>query len=139
MIFMWDAPLFYYAQCNPFVVSFRSAQCLHVRCPLVLKCMLQLTKVDLLVSGLLCHCDICKANNYTCETDGVCFTSTSLDRSTGVVNHNYRYCHFLCFFRPIDFYERAILTCQSFFYDELKTETRQNDFAVYCKAEIHFE
>ncbi|XP_013382711.1 TGF-beta receptor type-1 [Lingula anatina] len=31
--------------------------------------------------GLLCHCDMCKDTNYTCVTDGVCYTSVHL--STG--------------------------------------------------------
>lgn len=29
---------------------------------------------------LKCHCDICKDDNFTCETDGLCFTSVELDR-----------------------------------------------------------
>lgn len=27
---------------------------------------------------LKCHCDICKDDNYICETDGLCFTSVEL-------------------------------------------------------------
>lgn len=43
------------------------------------------------VWGLKCHCDICTAeSNFTCETDGYCFTSTSLDRKTGGQVHSYR-------------------------------------------------
>ncbi|XP_021943731.2 TGF-beta receptor type-1 isoform X3 [Folsomia candida] len=34
----------------------------------------------LLVNGLKCRCDICHSDNYTCETDGFCFASTSLDK-----------------------------------------------------------
>ncbi|XP_012532060.1 TGF-beta receptor type-1 isoform X4 [Monomorium pharaonis] len=30
------------------------------------------------VNGLKCYCDICSDTNYTCETDGYCFASTSL-------------------------------------------------------------
>lgn len=41
-------------------------------------------------SGLLCHCDICPDNNDTCETDGYCFASTTLDKSTGVISHTFR-------------------------------------------------
>jgi len=34
----------------------------------------------LLLSGVLkCHCDICPDTNHTCETDGYCFASTSLE------------------------------------------------------------
>ena len=44
-----------------------------------------------IVSGLLCHCDICADRNDTCVTDGYCFTSTSLQKDTGVVTHAYRW------------------------------------------------
>ncbi|XP_044732406.1 TGF-beta receptor type-1 isoform X2 [Chrysoperla carnea] len=40
------------------------------------------------VQGLKCHCDICKDTNYTCETDGLCFTATSLNK--GVMERVYR-------------------------------------------------
>lgn len=30
-------------------------------------------------SGLKCYCDICTETNHTCETDGYCFASTSLE------------------------------------------------------------
>ncbi|XP_053966622.1 TGF-beta receptor type-1 isoform X3 [Anastrepha ludens] len=44
---------------------------------------------------LKCHCDICKDNNYICETDGYCFTSVVKDedkiifsyRCIGLENH----------------------------------------------------
>ncbi|KFM78578.1 TGF-beta receptor type-1, partial [Stegodyphus mimosarum] len=39
--------------------------------------------------ALKCHCDICGKPNYTCETDGLCFTSTSLD-DNGIITHSYR-------------------------------------------------
>lgn len=46
------------------------------------------------VEGLLCHCDICGTEtNHTCETDGYCFTSTSLTKDTGVIEHAYRCFH----------------------------------------------
>ncbi|CAG9855848.1 unnamed protein product [Phyllotreta striolata] len=38
--------------------------------------------------ALKCKCDICKDTNYTCETDGYCFTSTFL--KDGVVKYSYR-------------------------------------------------
>ncbi|XP_076346055.1 TGF-beta receptor type-1-like isoform X1 [Tachypleus tridentatus] len=42
------------------------------------------------VSALKCHCDICgDITNHTCETDGVCFTSTSLNNERVPV-HSYR-------------------------------------------------
>lgn len=44
------------------------------------------------ITALKCHCDICTAEtNHTCETDGFCFTSTSLSRKTGALVHAYRY------------------------------------------------
>ncbi|XP_046443020.1 TGF-beta receptor type-1-like isoform X3 [Daphnia pulex] len=43
-----------------------------------------------LALALKCHCDICTAEtNHTCETDGFCFTSTSLNRKTGALIHAY--------------------------------------------------
>ncbi|XP_023702433.1 TGF-beta receptor type-1 isoform X3 [Cryptotermes secundus] len=42
------------------------------------------------VHGLLCHCDICADRNFTCVTDGYCFTSTSLQKDTGVITRAYR-------------------------------------------------
>ncbi|XP_023244879.1 TGF-beta receptor type-1 isoform X2 [Copidosoma floridanum] len=41
-----------------------------------------------LVQGLKCHCDICSETNNTCETDGYCFASTSLDKD--VITYAYR-------------------------------------------------
>jgi hypothetical protein len=43
-----------------------------------------------IVLGLLCHCDICANTNDTCDTDGYCFASTSLQEDTGVVTYSYR-------------------------------------------------
>ncbi|CAH1105357.1 unnamed protein product [Psylliodes chrysocephalus] len=40
------------------------------------------------VWALKCKCDICKDTNYTCETDGYCFTSTYL--KDGIVKYSYR-------------------------------------------------
>lgn len=37
---------------------------------------------------LKCHCDICKDQNYVCETDGLCFTSLSLEH--GTYKYSYR-------------------------------------------------
>ena len=43
-------------------------------------------------TALKCHCDICSAeSNFTCESDGFCFTSTSLNRKTKALTHSYRY------------------------------------------------
>ncbi|XP_063982702.1 TGF-beta receptor type-1 isoform X2 [Diachasmimorpha longicaudata] len=46
-----------------------------------------------IVDGLKCHCDICADTNHTCETDGYCFASTTLDR--GEITHAYR-----CYNKP---------------------------------------
>ena len=35
-----------------------------------------------------CYCDICSSSNNTCETDGVCFTSVTLEK--GVETRQYR-------------------------------------------------
>lgn len=43
-----------------------------------------------ILSGLKCRCDICHSDNYTCETDGFCFASTSLDKE-GKPEYSYRY------------------------------------------------
>ncbi|XP_071044266.1 TGF-beta receptor type-1 [Parasteatoda tepidariorum] len=40
--------------------------------------------------ALKCHCDICgESANHSCDTDGLCFTSTSLG-DNGVITHSYR-------------------------------------------------
>uniref|UniRef100_A0A182F141 Activin types I and II receptor domain-containing protein n=1 Tax=Anopheles albimanus TaxID=7167 RepID=A0A182F141_ANOAL len=38
---------------------------------------------------LKCHCDICKDENYVCETDGVCFTSLTRE-ADGSLKYSYR-------------------------------------------------
>ncbi|KAJ9592728.1 hypothetical protein L9F63_015608, partial [Diploptera punctata] len=40
--------------------------------------------------GLLCHCDICVDTNNTCVTKGFCFTTTSLQKETGIISRAYR-------------------------------------------------
>lgn len=40
--------------------------------------------------GLACFCDICADTNYTCYTDGYCFTSVSLNKDTGVIQNSSR-------------------------------------------------
>lgn len=41
------------------------------------------------VNSLKCKCDICKLNNYVCETDGYCFTTT-YETKPGIIAHSYR-------------------------------------------------
>lgn len=36
---------------------------------------------------LKCHCDICAENNFTCETDGMCFTSIQLDNNEAIYSY----------------------------------------------------
>ncbi|XP_018573309.1 activin receptor type-1B-like [Anoplophora glabripennis] len=43
------------------------------------------------VWSLKCKCDICKTTNYTCETDGYCFTSAFI--KFGVLQYNYSVIH----------------------------------------------
>uniref|UniRef100_A0A182Q3S0 Activin types I and II receptor domain-containing protein n=1 Tax=Anopheles farauti TaxID=69004 RepID=A0A182Q3S0_9DIPT len=38
---------------------------------------------------LKCHCDICRDENFVCETDGVCFTSLTRE-SDGKLKYSYR-------------------------------------------------
>ncbi|XP_017776183.1 PREDICTED: TGF-beta receptor type-1 isoform X1 [Nicrophorus vespilloides] len=52
----------------------------------------------IVVEGLKCKCEICHTSNYTCQTDGYCFTTTELTK-TGTIKHSYRclnksYIHF---------------------------------------------
>ncbi|GLH00172.1 Raf homolog serine/threonine-protein kinase Raf [Gryllus bimaculatus] len=59
------------------------------------------------VNGLLCHCDFCKETNFTCITDGYCFTTTSLDKETGSKKHAYR-----CGNKENSFPPEFAVTCQ---------------------------
>uniref|UniRef100_A0A8W7PE87 Activin types I and II receptor domain-containing protein n=1 Tax=Anopheles coluzzii TaxID=1518534 RepID=A0A8W7PE87_ANOCL len=38
---------------------------------------------------LKCHCDICKDENFVCETDGLCFTSLTRE-ADGTLKYSYR-------------------------------------------------
>lgn len=44
----------------------------------------------ILLTGLICYCDICYDTNLTCVTDGYCFTSVSLNKANGVTLHQSR-------------------------------------------------
>uniref|UniRef100_A0A6P7GQM9 receptor protein serine/threonine kinase n=1 Tax=Diabrotica virgifera virgifera TaxID=50390 RepID=A0A6P7GQM9_DIAVI len=55
---------------------------------LVLSCLIFFCQNLSGVWALKCKCDICKDTNFTCETDGYCFTSTYL--KAGVVLYSYR-------------------------------------------------
>ncbi|XP_075229222.1 TGF-beta receptor type-1 babo isoform X2 [Lycorma delicatula] len=59
------------------------------------------------IEGLLCHCDICgPETNHTCQTDGYCFTSISLDKEKNVPRHAYR-----CFDKKSGFPPDAPMYC----------------------------
>ncbi|XP_037808125.1 TGF-beta receptor type-1 isoform X3 [Lucilia sericata] len=67
---------------------------------------------------LKCHCDICKDNNYICETDGYCFTSVQKETS-GALIFSYR-----CLDKKYDL-QREPLEC-------LTTKQKQNIYNVQC-------
>ncbi|XP_052864579.1 TGF-beta receptor type-1 [Anopheles cruzii] len=54
---------------------------------------------------LKCHCDICKDENYVCETDGVCFTSLSRE-ADGDLKYSYS-----CKKKQYDLADRLPLSC----------------------------
>lgn len=50
-------------------------------------CILEIL-IFLFTGKIKCHCDICKDDNLTCETDGLCFTSVEL--RDGKPSYSYR-------------------------------------------------
>ncbi|PSN57906.1 hypothetical protein C0J52_00249 [Blattella germanica] len=72
------------------------------RCSVLLSLTLLIYLHGAAVHGLLCHCDICADTNDTCVTKGFCFTSTSLQKDTGVVTRAYRCLHKSEFF-PMEY------------------------------------
>lgn len=42
------------------------------------------------VWSLYCKCDLCKDENYTCYTDGYCFTSVQRKKNSDKLIYNYR-------------------------------------------------
>ncbi|XP_067630349.1 uncharacterized protein [Eurosta solidaginis] len=66
---------------------------------------------------LKCHCDVCKDNNYICETDGYCFTSVV--KEEGKINFSYR-----CLEKKYDL-QREPLEC-------LTSREKQNVYRVKC-------
>nr|CAD7392747.1 unnamed protein product [Timema cristinae] len=73
---------------------------------------------------LLCYCDICSKDNNTCETDGVCFASTSLDKN-GAAIHAYRCLHKEQFFPP----EKPRTSC---------FRRRAEEFQIQCCDDYNF-
>ncbi|XP_025414951.1 TGF-beta receptor type-1 isoform X2 [Sipha flava] len=66
------------------------------------------------INGLLCYCDLCFDTNFTCTTDGYCFTSISLNKDTGVIRHSSSCLHKNQFFPP----EKPKLCFRRQFLDE---------------------
>ncbi|CAG7729158.1 unnamed protein product [Allacma fusca] len=60
-----------------------------------------------LVQGLKCRCDACPDTDNICETDGYCFTSTSMEKD-GVIKYSYRCVHTHGMFR-----KDSTLECKS--------------------------
>ncbi|KAI5701023.1 hypothetical protein M8J75_005326 [Diaphorina citri] len=75
-------------------------------------------------SGLLCRCDICPESNHTCETDGYCFTSTFLDKATGVISYNYR-----CLDKQLIYPPENPILCHS-------AHTLNDTFVIECCKEV---
>lgn len=69
--------------------------------------------------GLKCYCDICRDENHTCETDGLCFTTTSLDDNS-VITHSYR-----CFQKHELHPPEKPVVC-------LQSESRLTHFVIKC-------
>jgi hypothetical protein len=70
--------------------------------------------------GLKCHCDVCpQESNHTCETDGLCFASASIDEN-GALFHSYR-----CFHKSDLFPPENPVICQH-------SESIQNKFVIKC-------
>ncbi|XP_058453209.1 TGF-beta receptor type-1 isoform X2 [Malaya genurostris] len=67
---------------------------------------------------LKCHCDICKDLNYVCETDGLCFTSLSLEH--GVYKYSYS-----CQPKKYELADRLPLSC-------LTSKEKRNSFTIEC-------
>ncbi|XP_072397132.1 TGF-beta receptor type-1 isoform X2 [Diabrotica undecimpunctata] len=71
-----------------FYYIYSSKMCGISKTLLVLSCLIFFCQNLNGVWALKCKCDICKDTNFTCETDGYCFTSTYI--KAGVVLYSYR-------------------------------------------------
>ncbi|XP_063910910.1 TGF-beta receptor type-1 isoform X5 [Zophobas morio] len=58
-------------------------------CLLAFCCIFWLGQFNNGVQSLKCKCEVCKETNFTCDTDGYCFTTTYLTTKGGI-EHNYR-------------------------------------------------
>ncbi|XP_049534540.1 TGF-beta receptor type-1-like isoform X1 [Anopheles darlingi] len=68
---------------------------------------------------LKCHCDICKDENYVCETDGVCFTSLTRE-ADGSLKYSYS-----CKPKKYDLADRLPLSC-------LTSKEKSTSFNIEC-------
>ncbi|XP_076373579.1 TGF-beta receptor type-1-like isoform X5 [Tachypleus tridentatus] len=78
------------------------------------------------ISALKCHCDICgDVSNHTCDTDGMCFTSTSMNNK-GVPVHSYR-----CLDKAKMFPPEHPLWC-------LKSEMSSSNLVLICCSDYDY-
>ncbi|XP_063910907.1 TGF-beta receptor type-1 isoform X2 [Zophobas morio] len=68
-------------------------------CLLAFCCIFWLGQFNNGVQSLKCKCEVCKETNFTCDTDGYCFTTTYLTTKGGI-EHNYRCLDKRQFFPP---------------------------------------
>uniref|UniRef100_A0AAG5D911 Serine/threonine-protein kinase receptor n=1 Tax=Anopheles atroparvus TaxID=41427 RepID=A0AAG5D911_ANOAO len=68
---------------------------------------------------LKCHCDICKDENYVCETDGLCFTSVTKEADG---KHKYSYS---CKPKKYDLADRLPMSC-------LTSKEKSTTFNIEC-------
>ncbi|XP_052892295.1 TGF-beta receptor type-1 [Anopheles moucheti] len=68
---------------------------------------------------LKCHCDICKDENFVCETDGLCFTSLTRE-ANGTLKYSYS-----CKTKKYDLADRLPLSC-------LTSKEKSTSFMIEC-------
>nr|XP_018918037.1 PREDICTED: TGF-beta receptor type-1 isoform X1 [Bemisia tabaci] len=73
------------------------------------------------VESLLCYCDSCSTTNYTCVTDGYCFTSSTLDAKSGQSVKSYR-----CYNKSHVFPPENPLVCRP------ESNEGNRDYAILC-------
>ncbi|XP_011153358.1 TGF-beta receptor type-1 isoform X2 [Harpegnathos saltator] len=87
------------------------------------------------VDGLLkCYCDICADTNYTCETDGYCFASTSLENE--VVTHARRCYNKTHFFPDTDYSVWCTTNSTLRGQDGIRFEVACCDQFDYCNRDL---
>ncbi|XP_057670374.1 TGF-beta receptor type-1 isoform X2 [Diorhabda carinulata] len=96
---------------------------------LLLSCFLYFCQNFNEILALKCKCDICNKTNFTCETDGYCFTSTYV--KGGKVKYSYSCLDKVSFFPP----EEPRWCHQKATSTEAKICCKESDF---CNAEEKF-